>query len=194
MGTALTLNARPDEIATGIAEEQFDEIVRQHQRRVYRVMFLLVRNADAADVLTQECFVRAFEKRSSFRGECRIDTWLLKIAVNLVRDHARSRRASFWKRLVGLADGNSEELPNDFPDHGPSPERTVIARRQLEAVWALAAELPERQKTIFLLRFAEELELADIAHVLGLKVGSVKTHLFRAVNAVREKLKEQQWT
>jgi RNA polymerase sigma-70 factor (ECF subfamily) len=54
--------------------------------------------------------------------------------------------------------------------------------------------LPERQKTIFLLRFAEELELADIAHVLGLKVGSVKTHLFRAVNAVREKLKEQQWT
>jgi RNA polymerase sigma-70 factor (ECF subfamily) len=194
VGTALTLNARPDEIATGIAEEQFDEIVRQHQRRVYRVMFLLVRNADAADVLTQECFVRAFEKRSSFRGECRIDTWLLKIAVNLVRDHARSRRASFWKRLVGLADGNSEELPNDFPDHGPSPERTVIARRQLEAVWALAAELPERQKTIFLLRFAEELELADIAHVLGLKVGSVKTHLFRAVNAVREKLKEQQWT
>ena len=194
MGTALTLNARPDEIATGIAEEQFDEIVRQHQRRVYRVMFLLVRNADVADVLTQECFVRAFEKRSSFRGECRIDTWLLKIAVNLVRDHARSRRASFWKRLIGLADADSEELPNDFPDLGPSPERTVIARRQLEAVWALAAELPERQKTIFLLRFAEELELADIAHVLGLKVGSVKTHLFRAVNAVREKLKEQQWT
>jgi RNA polymerase sigma-70 factor (ECF subfamily) len=194
VGTALTLNARPDEIATGIAEEQFDEIVRQHQRRVYRVMFLLVRNADVADVLTQECFVRAFEKRSSFRGECRIDTWLLKIAVNLVRDHARSRRASFWKRLIGLADADSEELPNDFPDHGPSPERTVIARRQLEAVWALAAELPERQKTIFLLRFAEELELADIAHVLGLKVGSVKTHLFRAVNAVREKLKEQQWT
>jgi len=194
VGTALTLNARPDEIATGIAEEQFDEIVRQHQRRVYRIMFLLVRNADVADVLTQECFVRAFEKRSSFRGECRIDTWLLKIAVNLVRDHARSRRASFWKRLVGLADADSEELPNAFPDHGPSPERTVIARRQLEAVWALAAELPERQKTIFLLRFAEELELADIAHVLGLKVGSVKTHLFRAVNAVREKLKEQQWT
>ena len=193
MGTAISLNAQTDEIARGIAAADFDEIVRRHQRRVYRVLFLLVRNADTADALTQECFLRAFERRTSFRGNSRIDTWLLKIAVNLARDHSRNRRASFWKRLVGLSDTSVEDNPIEYPDQGPSAERTLLARRQLEAVWSAAAELPDRQKTIFLLRFAEELELAEIADVLGLQVGSVKAHLFRAVNAVRNKLKEQQW-
>src|SRR5207237_5211333 len=101
MGTALTIGAARY-VTQGIAAEDFDEIVRQHQRRVYRVLFLLLRNSDAADTLTQECFVRAYEKRSSFRGEARIDTWLLQIAVNLARDHSRNRRAGFWKRLIGL--------------------------------------------------------------------------------------------
>jgi RNA polymerase sigma-70 factor (ECF subfamily) len=70
----------------------------------------------------------------------------------------------------------------------------LLARRQLEAVWAAAGNLPSRQQTIFLLRFAEDMELSEIADVLGLKVGSVKAHLFRATTAVRQKLKEQQWT
>src|SRR5207244_1385604 len=126
MGTALTIGAARY-VTRGIAAEDFDEIVRLHQQRVYRVLFLLLRNSDAADTLTQECFVRAYEKRSSFRGEARIDTWLLQIAVNLARDHARNRRAGSWKRSIGL------------------------------------------------------------------KVGSVKAHLFRAVGTVRSKLKEQQW-
>lgn len=194
MDAALTINARPTEMARGIAVEDFDEIVRQNQRRVYRVIFLLVGNADTADGLTQECFVRAFDKRNSFRGDSRVDTWLLRIAVNLARDHARNRRASFWKRLVGLEEAGAGDTPAEFFSEQASPERTLLARRQLEAVWAAAANLPARQQTIFLLRFAEDMELSEIADVLGLKVGSVKTHLFRATAAVRQKLKEQQWT
>ncbi len=193
MSTALTINVPAEPVAQGIAVEDFDDLVRQHQRRIYRVLLLLVRNADTADALTQECFVHAFEKRASFRAESRMETWLLRIAVNLARDHARNRRASFWKRLIGFSDTSPENVPVEFPDQQPSAERVLLARRQLEAVWAIAAELPARQRTIFLLRFAEEMELSEIADVLGLKVGSVKTHLFRAVNAVRKKLKEQQW-
>jgi RNA polymerase sigma-70 factor (ECF subfamily) len=181
-------------MAGGIALEDFDKIVRKNQRRVYRVIFLLVRNADAADALTQECFVRAFDKRNSFRGESRVDTWLLRIAVNLARDHVRNRRASFWKRLIGLEEAKSGDTSAEFPSEQPSPERMLLARRQLEAVWAAAGNLPSRQQTIFLLRFAEDMELSEIADVLGLKVGSVKAHLFRATTAVRQKLKEQQWT
>jgi RNA polymerase sigma-70 factor (ECF subfamily) len=194
LDTALTINAPPTEMAGGIALEDFDEIVRQHQRRIYRVIFLLVRNADTADALTQECFVRAFDKRNTFRGDSRVDTWLLRIAVNLARDHIRNRRANFWKRLIGFEEAGSADPSADFPSDQPSPERTLLARRQLDAVWAAANNLPGRQQTIFLLRFAEGLELSEIADVLGLKVGSVKTHLFRATAAVRQKLKEQQWT
>ncbi len=193
MATALTINAQPEQTAQGIAVDEFDDLVREHQRRIYRVLFLLVRNADTADTLTQECFLRAFEKRATFRAESRVDTWLLRIAVNLARDYSRNRRASFWKRLVGFGDALPEDAAAEFPDRQPSAERALLARQQLRAVWAAASQLPERQRTIFLLRFGEEMELAEIADVLGLKTGSVKTHLFRAVNTVREKLKGQQW-
>src|SRR5690242_2836350 len=100
--TALTttVTSPSGERAAGIAAEMFDEIIRLHQRRVYRVIYLLLRDADAADTLTQECFLRAYKNRRSFRGDCRVETWLLRIAVNLVRDQGKSRRVAFWKKLI----------------------------------------------------------------------------------------------
>src|SRR5882672_10230408 len=105
MGALTTaLDATRIDTVKGIAMEAFDDLVRQHQRRVYRVLFLLLRDPDAADTLTQECFLRAYQKRDGFRGESSADTWLLRIAVNLARDHLRNRRAGFWRRLIGLED------------------------------------------------------------------------------------------
>jgi RNA polymerase sigma-70 factor (ECF subfamily) len=78
-------------------------LVRLHQRRIYRVLLAIVRDPDAADTLTQECFLRAYEKRASFRGEAKVETWLVRIAMNLARDHAKNRRQSFWRRLVAWA-------------------------------------------------------------------------------------------
>jgi RNA polymerase sigma-70 factor (ECF subfamily) len=175
-----------------ISAEKFDEIMRQHQRRVYRVIFLLVRNTDTADTLTQECFLRAYMKRASFRGECRIETWLLRIAVNLVRDHGKSQRASFWRRLVGFEDGEDGGAePLQFPAPGPSAERTLLVREELEAVWNALSSLSPQQRTIFFLRYEEEMSLAQIAGVLDLKVGSVKSQLARATGKLRE-MKERE--
>jgi RNA polymerase sigma-70 factor (ECF subfamily) len=192
--TVLTtaLNTLVGEAKEAISPANFDAIIRQHQRRVYRVLYLLLKDADAADTLTQECFLRAYKKLASFRGECRIDTWLLRIAVNLARDYAKSRRASFWRRLVGLEDieaGHSDSSQI----HGllPSPERVLLAREELEAVWAAVASLSQQQRIIFLLRFAEEMSLAEVAAILDLSVGTVKAHLFRATARVRETVREK---
>lgn len=191
METALagTLN-RPAELAKEtISQENFDQIVRQHQRRVYRVLFLLVRDADTADTLTQECFFRAYKNLAGFRGDCRIDTWLLRIAVNLARDYGRSRRNSFWRRLIGLEEVDA--APRQVWASAPSPERVLVARTELQEVWSAVASLPQQQRAIFLLRFAEEMSLAEIATVLRLRVGTVKTHLFRATAKVREIVREK---
>jgi RNA polymerase sigma-70 factor (ECF subfamily) len=194
VSTALTttMEVRP-EAMQGLAAEDFDEIVRQHQRQVYRVLFLLTRDTEAADTLTQETFLRAYQSRSSFRKECATHTWLLRIAANLARDHARSHRASFWKRLIGFEGHDPESEPVEYPDPHASPERTLLARQELEAVWRTALELPQQQRAIFLLRFGEDLPLSEIAEILGVRLGSVKTHLFRAINSMREKMKEQRW-
>jgi RNA polymerase sigma-70 factor (ECF subfamily) len=82
--------------------EDFDWIVVQHQKQIFRTLLCLVRDADAAEVLTQECFLRAFKKRDTFRGESNLATWLIRIAVNLARDHQKSRRWDFWRRLTRI--------------------------------------------------------------------------------------------
>ena len=195
MDTILTtaLSTSATEKAEELSADRFDEIMRLHQRRVYRVIFLLVRDRDTADTLTQECFLRAYLKRSSFRGECRIETWLLRIAVNLVRDHGRSRRASFWKRLVGLDDGEDNGAePRQLPAPGPSAEHALLVREELEAVWKALSGLSPQQRAIFFLRYEEEMSLAQIADVLDLKTGSVKSQLARATGKLRE-MKEKQW-
>jgi len=189
---ALTLQATTADVAQGIASEDFDQIVRRHQRRVYRVLYLLLGDPDAADTLTQECFLRAYRKRESFRGECRLDTWLLRIALNLARDHRRSRRTNFWRRLVCLDDATPDSREK-FSDPRGSPERIILVQRQLAAVWSVARGLPSQQRAIFLLRFGEDMTLSEICALTGLKIGSVKTHLFRAIRAVRGAMKEQQW-
>ena len=186
-----TVRAALSTQALSIAE--FDEVVRTHQRRVYRVMVLLVRDPDDADTLTQECFLRAYQSLSRFRGECSVQTWLLRIAINLAKDHARNRRVGFWKQLVGLSTDHNQAQTLEFPCPNPTPEKSLLVRSEVQAVWEAARSLSQQQRTIFALRFVEELELNEIAEILGLQVGSVKTHLFRAVHAVRNKLKEQQW-
>jgi RNA polymerase sigma-70 factor (ECF subfamily) len=189
VGTVLTtaIHAPAEGSIEGISSEGFDEIVKRHQRRVYRVLFLLLKDEDAAGTLTQECFLRAYRKRGSFRGECSIETWLLRIAVNLSRDYGKSRRVWFWRKFIGLeATGASADKPRQFPSSQPSPERVVLAREQLAAVWTAVASLSQQQRAIFLLRFAEEMPLAEIAEVLQLKVGTIKAQLFRATAKLRE--------
>jgi RNA polymerase sigma-70 factor, ECF subfamily len=184
---ATSLSAQLTEKAEEISAERFDEIMRRHQRRVYRVIFLLVRDRDIADTLTQECFLRAYVKRSTFRGECRVETWLLRIAVNLVRDHAKSRRTSFWKKLVGLEEKEEKtHEPRQFPALEPSAERRLLAREELEGVWNALSGLSSQQRAIFFLRYEEEMSLAQIAGVLDVKVGSVKSQLARVTEKLRE--------
>ncbi|PYV58486.1 MAG: RNA polymerase subunit sigma-70 [Acidobacteria bacterium] len=187
--TALA-NSLPSAAVTeeeGISAERFEQLMLQHQRRVYRVIYLLVRDADAADTLTQECFLRAYQKRKGFRGECKVETWLLRIAVNLVRDHGKNRRVSFWRRLI-QGDAN---LPDPVSE-GATPEAALLAKEELQTVWSAVNSLSPQQRTIFFLRFSEEMPLAEIAALLEIKTGTVKAQLARATGKLRE-LKEKQW-
>ncbi len=189
-----TLN--PAGIATqaltrGLAHEEFDALVREHQQRIFRVVIALVRDSDLASNLTQDCFVRAYENRSSFRGDSSVATWLTRIAINLVRDHARSRRHAFWRRLFQrpAEDADPEILAENVKDSRSTPDRHLLAKEELAAVWTAVAELSPQQREVFVLRFSEEMDLEEIAQVLGLKTGTVKAHLSRAVAAVRARVR-----
>jgi len=178
--------------AEGIAAQEFDQIVRLHQRRIYRVLWTLVRDHELADNLTQDCFLRAYQRRNSFRGDASVETWLIRIAVNLARDHARNRRVQCWFSLFHRAtEASGEASAVEVPDQSPSPERVLLAREQVAAVGSILEKLSPQQQTAFSLRFFEDMSLEEIAQAMELEVGTVKAHLFRAASAVRKALKER---
>jgi RNA polymerase sigma-70 factor (ECF subfamily) len=187
-----TLGFRAD-AATGIAREEFEEIVRHHQRRVFRILLSLVGDTDTAETLTQECFLRAYRSRADFRGEASVGTWLVRIAINLAADHGRNRRSAFWRRLFARPrDGEDVGAQADrIPDPGASPLRQLMAREKLETVWSAANGLSVNQRTAFVLRFVEEMSLEEISQTMELKTGTVKSHLARALAAVRRQVKEK---
>src|ERR1051326_7722596 len=78
--------------------DDFDRLGEQYQTRVLRFLFASVRDMDLAETLTQDCFWNAYKSRASFRGDCSVNTWLMRIAINLLRNHTRSRRFQFWRK------------------------------------------------------------------------------------------------
>jgi len=167
--------------------EDFEAVVRLYWLKVYRFALASLRDRHAAETLAQDCFFKAYRARDGFRGDASVATWLMQIAVNLVRDHARDRRLQFWKR-ARLTAVDLNIAGRWIPDAGVSPEAAALVKEQVEAVWAATESLPERQKTVFLLRFVEDMDLLEIAAATGLKEGTVKAHLFRALQAVRQRV------
>jgi RNA polymerase sigma-70 factor (ECF subfamily) len=167
--------------------ESFDDLVRRHRPRVFRFILASLRNRETAENLTQDCFVRAYQARAQFRGAASAATWFLRIAANLVRDHESSNRLKFWRRSLD-AGADVADLGRVIPDRQQSPEAAALMREQVQAIWTAAASLPARQRTVFLLRFVEDLDVLEIAEVTGMKEGTVKVHLFRALNSVRARM------
>ena len=164
-----------------------EEWMRLYRGRVFRYILFATRDEDVAESLTQDCFLRAHTAQSSFRGECAMSTWLMRIAVNLVRDHQRSMKIRFWKRAAML---DASEMSDRLPDMKSSTEQRLIARERVAAVWRSVEMLSERQRNIFLLRFVEELELPEIAEAMQLNLNTVKSHLYRALSAVKQQVGE----
>jgi RNA polymerase sigma-70 factor (ECF subfamily) len=162
--------------------EDFDRLVEQYRTRVLRFLFASVRDMDLAETLTQDCFWNAYKGRKAFRGDCSVNTWLMRIAVNLVRSHARTRRFQFWRKIGGV---DSKAL-YDWPDRSISPEERAAVNEQVQAVWEATKTLSERQRTVFLLRFVEDLDIPEIAQSTGLTRSAVNVHIFRAVRRIRK--------
>lgn len=165
--------------------DDMDSLVATYEQRIFRFHLMSVRDRDLALTLTQDTFTRAWAARASFRGDCAISTWLTRIALNLVRDHTRTDRFRFWKRASETA-VDVADVSEHIPHRESSPEAALIAREQLALVWDSVGRLSDRQRNVFMLRFVEELELAEIAEITAMPVSTVKTHLYRALATLRE--------
>lgn len=160
----------------------FDLLVVKYQSRVASIISRYVYDSQEVMDLTQEAFIKAYRAIERFRGDSAFYTWLYRIAVNTAKNHLESRS----RRPQGSADSAEAE---NFDDGRrlrdiASPER-LLQREQLQAELSNAiASLPEELRTAFLLREYDGLSYEDIARILECPVGTVRSRIFRARDAV----------
>jgi RNA polymerase sigma-70 factor, ECF subfamily len=167
--------------------DDIDALVRVYKPKVFRFVAFSISDRDAADSITQDCLLKAYLTRNQFRGDCSIATWLMRIAFNLVRDHTKSQKFRFWKSAAASAI-DASDVSQYLPSGESSAEAQLIARERVQMVYKALQELSGKQRSIFLMRFVEEMDLPDIAAITGMTVPTIKTHLYRAVGAIRARL------
>lgn len=181
-------STRPDaEAGSDGAALEFSAVVQSHRLLIFRFLATSLRDVDLAETLTQECFLKAYRNWSSFRHDASARTWLIRIAINLQKDHWRSRRMQFW-RQVHTHSVDLSVACEWLPSNERSPEQLALARDQVVQVWAVVKQMSECCRTLFLLRYVEQMEFSEIARVTGLRQGTVKSILSRTVAKVRMRI------
>ncbi|NLG87488.1 MAG: sigma-70 family RNA polymerase sigma factor [Firmicutes bacterium] len=166
-------------------KEAFAILVERYQDKIYNLTYRLVSNREDAADLTQEVFYRALLKLSSFRGEASFATWLYRIATNVCYDQIRGQKN---RHLVSLNSAWPDELSPELPDQGAGPAEVCLKRVVFQRLQEAIAALPLEQRTVIVLREIQGLSYEEIAQVLQCSLGTVKSRLSRARQALRDKL------
>jgi RNA polymerase sigma-70 factor, ECF subfamily len=170
--------------------EAFEYFVRQYQPKITRIAYRLLKDLGEADCAAQESFLRAWQSLNQFRAGSTFETWLTRICINWCKDRLKRRRVVLYFHQAP-AEREDEEGPRDTVPHPePSPERRAQSREIRDRLSAAIESLSPRQKTVFTLKHFEELSIPEIADLMGLDSGTVKSHLFRAAQKIRESLRE----
>jgi len=164
--------------------EDIDALVRTYRARLLRFVAFSIGDADLAESITQDCFLKAYNGRASFRGDCSVNTWLTSIAMNLIRDQQRLQKFRFWRQARATAI-DVTDAASFLPSHETSPETRILAKEKATEVQAALEHLSPNQRTVFLMRFIEEMDLSEIAAMTKMPINTVKTHLHRALKSVR---------
>src|SRR2546425_6863866 len=190
-----SLKAKESAVLKRIREgetELFSQLVEAHQRKIYRVALYYVRDPLAADSLTQDSFIKAFENIHRFREEASFETWLTRITINLCLNFLKQQQREL-KRNITESFGEDDQgnvLTFQIADPTGSPEERLIRQEMMQRVERAISLMSPQQKAVFQLRHYEGLSLEEIGRVMQMNIGTIKSHLFRAVQKVRDMLRD----
>jgi RNA polymerase sigma-70 factor (ECF subfamily) len=194
-----TMSARTQEVAldrilvdrfrNGDADA-FEEMVNRHWDRIYAMVHQLLRNPQDAEEVTQDAFIRAHRGLANFRGDSAFSTWLYQIATNL----ARNRYWYWWRRKRDhtvsfdqpLGDDNTTTFAEVFAGDSTSPGDATVTQELVDRIAVGMEKLSARHREVLILRNVKNLSYEEIAVILGISVGTVKSRIARARDSLRE--------
>jgi RNA polymerase sigma-70 factor (ECF subfamily) len=166
------------------------ELVAGHERMVYHLALHLLGDGDEALDLSQEVFLRVFRTIHTFRGQSALRTWIYRIVINQARNRQRWWRRRHRAEQVSLDRHVATHGDLRQPGDATSPDRAYARKQLAERLWRALDQLPFDQRTVVVLREVDGLSYDDIAYSLGVAVGTVKSRLTRARQALRRELRE----
>lgn len=170
----------------------FDEMVQRYWDRIYAMVHQLLRNPQDAEEVTQDAFIRAHRGLVNFRGESSFSTWLYQIATNL----ARNRYWYWWRRKRDhtisfdqpMGPDNDTPLSEVFAAEMETPDDVTVTQELVDRIAQGMERLSAKHREILILRNVKNLAYEEIASILGISVGTVKSRIARARESLREKL------
>ncbi|HWP84742.1 MAG TPA: sigma-70 family RNA polymerase sigma factor [Terriglobia bacterium] len=171
------------------SEDAFDWLVDHYAPLVYRLSCRLLNNpADSSDVV-QEVFLKVFRSVKSFEGHCSLKSWIYHIAVNTIWNQNRWwRRHRQQERCLEAAENGCETQEHEWSDESQNPFRDALSMETHDLVWKALLRLGESQRMILVLREMEDLSYEEVASILGVTPGTVKSRLARARSALKREL------
>ncbi|CUU01908.1 RNA polymerase, sigma-24 subunit, RpoE [Candidatus Kryptobacter tengchongensis] len=166
-------------------EKAFEMIIKKYQNRVANLIFKIIGDSSVVEDLTQDVFLRVIESLRDYKFGSALYTWIYRITVNICIDEIRKRQRS---RTYSLSDVLTQN-PKVEPAHSPV-EKTVERKELREIIENAISKLPLEYKTAIILREFEDLPYEEIAKILKVSVGTVKSRIFRARKLLAEHLKE----
>ena len=159
----------------------FEEIVDKYQRMIYNLCLSKLKSREDALDVSQDTFLCAYRAIAYFRGESKLSSWLYRICLNCIFGHQRKKEPTLSPQID--EDGREFEIPDS--DEGSEPQKNLEKKERIRAVRRAIESLPDESRQIVILREYENLSYQEIADMMGLEVGTVKSRLKRA----REKIK-----
>ena len=169
-------------------EAGFEELVRRYQRPIAAYVYRMVGDYDAALDLTQEVFIKVYNSLTRYRSEFKFSTWIYKIAHNAAIDYLR-RHTVREQALCSSIDGGCREI--SIESRRLTPEQESERRERRSEIECVVQLLPASYRELIALRHSHDLSYDEIAEVTGLPLGTVKNRLFRAREAMRDKLMQR---
>jgi RNA polymerase sigma-70 factor, ECF subfamily len=167
--------------------ELLDRLIEEHQRRLYRYLLFLTGDPPLAEDLFQETWIRVLERGHQYNAKSKFEAWLFAIARHLVIDLSRRKKFSSLEDLAVPESGQSYEPPDD---QATTALQLLLTRENERAVQLSLMKIPAYYREVLLLRFHEELGLEEIAAVLASPLSTVKSRLYRGLEALRTALPE----
>jgi RNA polymerase sigma-70 factor (ECF subfamily) len=169
--------------------EAFYELVRPYERAVFLAAVSLVKNEADAEEVCQEAILKAFKNLSRFRQEAKFSTWLIQICINEAKMKIRKDRRHLYESVdEGQQNDEGDYIPRDFADWREIPSEALEQKELRKALTEALNSLPEKYRTVLILRDMQHFSINETAKVLGLSEANVKTRLCRARLQMRDAL------